>query len=451
MMAFVIVVIYLFLLALIRFKVKDKISRRLSLTYVTYWCLSIFLCNINPFDYFKVSSETYWLLLGHLVAFMIGFVILKPHNTLHIDKMYYYSVDKIVKNKLFLVVYLICLIFIFVLFYRQRMLIAIYTLGELRGDFMTSILADSGLAYLFYDIIGTAMFHFTLCLLSYMILFERRWFFIVLLFIYDLVWALVSGGRFQVMTMGFYLFSMILIADFIQSVKNKSISRYILSTKSKVSLFIFGVGLVLLLSIVSFMKQSTGSVDEEALVEGMSRLGMDLGEYSAGPIVAFDQGMKDSEIKPKKYQYGAATFCGADYFLYIALRKFGIHEKTSYDETTHVFQEALMNIAPDRGWNYAYTSCMYYYHDLGTFGIILFPFLFGIFTRLIIFRLYRSADLYNISLFTLTCYCLYLSVFSGYTHKMVVVFYVSLLLAMSVHTQNRQKRINQNLSRSHIK
>ena len=444
-MEFVIIITYLLILTLIHFKVKDTVSRRLSLTYVSYWVISLLLCYVNPFDYFKVSDSTYWLLLGHLVAFMIGFVLFKARNSINEINVSNFSVNKVTKNKLFIILFIICFVFVLVLFYRQRMLVALYTLGELRGDFMSMILADSGFAYLFYEIVGTGMFHFTLCLLSYMLLFERKWFWICILFVYDVIWAVVTGGRAQVMTLGFYFLSMYIIADYIQSIKNGTKSKYTFSTKAKLMISLFVIGLVLSLSIVSFMKQSTGDVDEEALVEGMSRLGMDIGEYSAGPIVAFDQGMKDSEIIPKKYQYGAATFCGTDYFLYIAFRRFGIHEKTSYDETTHVFQEALMKIAPDRGWNYAYTSCMYYYHDFGVLGVILISFLFGIITRRLISRLYVSADIYNIAFFTFVCFCLYMSVFSGYTHKMMVFFYVALLLVMSCYTQFRRKKLNQKL------
>lgn len=441
-MEYVIISVYILLIVLIKLEVKDQISRRLSFTYVSYWCISLFLCNINPFGYYKVSMNTYWLLLGHIIAFMIGFILIKPKSCFYVrNKLCFFSAEKVVRSELFIAFYLICLTFILVLFYRQRLLLAIYTFSEVRGDFMSMILEDSGLAYLFYEIVGMGFFHFTLCILSYMILFERRWVCIIMLFIYDVIWAIVTGGRAQVMTFGFYFLSLFIIANYIQSVKTGNISKYKLSTKAILIMFLSVIGMVFSLSIVSFMKESTGDINNEAISEGFSRLGMDLGEYSAGPIVAFDQGMKDSEILPKKFQYGAATFCGADYFLYIALRRFGIHEKSSYDETTHVFQEALMNISPDRGWNYAYTSCMYYYHDIGTYGVILIPFLFGLVTRKVISRLYKSADIYNIAFFSFVCFCLYMSVFSGYTHKMMVVFYLVTLLSMSFLYNHRHRKI----------
>lgn len=434
-----IVITYLFLLLLIWQRVKDKTSRLLSFAYVSYWCASLFLCEVNPFGYYKVSEYAYGVLMGHLIAFMGGFVIHKPKTEINFGRVQYYSVKRIINNKSFLSIYFVCIIFILVLYYRQRMLLALYTLSDLRGDFMSMILEGSGLSYLFYEIIGTGMFHFTLCLLSYMLFFERKWLYIAFIFLYDLVWALVSGGRAQVMTIGFYLFSMFLISDYVKSVKSGHYSRYNLSLRAKVTSLIFVVGLVGSMSIVSFMKQSTGKIDNEALFEGLSRLGMDLSEYSSGPIVAFDQGLKDSEIRPKKYQYGAATFCGADYFLYIALRRYGLHETSSYDQTTHVFQEAKMNVSRERAWNYAYTSCMYYYHDFGLMGIILISFLFGFITRRVISRLFVSADIYNIAFFTFVCFCLYMSVFSGYTHKMVVVFYVSALLVLSYNTNSHHR------------
>lgn len=434
-MALTITSIYILLLILIFGMIKDTASRRLSLTYVTYWCISLFLCAINPFRYYTVSNGTYWLLLGHIVAFMTGFVLVKPKVGCNFERMHFHSVVQIVKKKLFLALYFVCMVFILILFYRQRMLLALYTLGELRGDFMSMILEGSGLAYLFYEIVGMGMFHFTLCLLFYMILFERKWFYIAMLFIYDAVWAVVTGGRAQVITMGFYLLSMFIIGDYIQSVKTGYSTRYTLSFRAKIILVLFVVAMGVSMSIVTFMKHSTGTIDKEAFIDGLTELGMDFGEYSAGPIVAFDQGLKDSEVKPKEYQYGAATFCGADYFLYIMLRRFDLHTKSSYYKTTHVFQEALMRISPDRGWNYAYTSCMYYFHDMGVFGVLFIPFLFGFLTRKVVSRLYKSADPYNIAIFSFICFCMYMSVFSGYTQKMMVLFYVLLLLVMSYFTR----------------
>ena len=435
-MTFLIVFTYLILLLIIRKKVNDQISRRLVFVYVTYWCASLFLCRINPFDFFEVSDVTYVLLLLHLVTFMIGFIIFKPTVQKDIYNLSIQSVGKIVRNKLFIVSYIICIIFILVLFYRQRMLLAIYTMSEMRGDFMDMILENNKIAYFFYNTIATGMFHFVLCLIGYMFLFERKWKYIVFLSLYPLIWAIVSGGRNQFMAFGFYGFSMWLIADYWQSVKNGYKSLYKISFKGKLFLLSFVVCMFLGMTIVTFLKNSTGKIDKDAIIESMSDLGMNFGEYSAGPIVAFDSGLHNRTYS-KQWYYGAATFSGTDYLLYVLLRQFGFQPTASIDTTTSLLQNDIIPIAPDRNWNYAYTSCMHYYFDFGVWGIVLLPILFGFLTRTLIMKLYNSLNIYNIAIVTFVSFCLYMTVFSGYLHKMITLLYIFVLLVLSKY----QKRL----------
>ena len=435
---------YIIFLFLIRQSIKDKISKRLAFVYISYWCLSLFLCKTNPFGYYKVADDTYILLILHLVSFFIGFILYRPRFRREVYSNKLPIAVKLIKNRLFIVSYLICLGFVLVLFYRQRMLIELYTLGEMRGDFMDLILEGSGGAYLFYHLPANIMYHIITCFLTYMILFERNYKCMFFLSPYAIMWTLLGGGRAQVMNYGFYLISMWMIADYLQSVKDGYKSKYRFSLKGKILLVIFGAGLVLSMSMVSFMKRSTGKIDSDAIKMGFEKLMMDFGEYSAGPIVAFDIGRNDKEIMSKEYQYGAGTFSGLDYFLFISFRKFGIHEKTSYYLTTSLLQNKHRNIAPDRGWNYAYTSCMYYYYDFGAYGVLFIPLILGYLTRKLISRLYLEVNLYNIAIFTFICFCIYWSVFSGYLHKMVTPFYLMVLIFIPKLCKG-EKRVNNNL------
>lgn len=439
-MEYVITISYLFLLSIVWIRVRDVISRRLIFVYLTYWFASLFLCQLNPFGYYSVKVRTYWLLIFHLVTFVIGYVLYSPSKLPRYSSFVKFDFLGIVKNPIFLFLYTICLIFVSVLFYRQRVLVALYTLGDIRGDFMDMILEGSGSAYLFYHIFATGMYHICMTLVTYMIFFDRKWKYLAILLPYIVMWIILGGGRAQVMNLGWYVLSFFFIADHLKSVKSGIKTKYHLSLKSKVILLMFGVSLIISMSIVSFMKRSTGEVDKEAFIEGFNDLVMDFGEYSAGPIVAFDIGMKDKGIMSKEYQYGAATFSGFDYFLYIVLRRFGIHETNSYDVTTHVLQNDHRNIAPDRGWNYAYTSCMYYYYDFGSLGVVVLPLILGFFTRKLAMRLYRIVDIYSIAIFEFVCFCMYFSVFSGYLHKMITPIYLFTMLFMSNYLWRKRKR-----------
>ena len=430
-----IVITYLFLLVLIRRLLRDKISRKLAFIYVSYWCVSLFLCIINPFGFFEVADETYFLLLLHLVSFMIGFILCRPTMYKKSCNLLIPNVSKIVSNKIFILLYLICLIFLLVLFSRLRMLLAIYTFSEMRHDFIDMILENNKIAYFFYNTIAIGMFHFVLCLIAYMFFFEKKWKYIAFLSLYPLIWTIVSGGRNQVMSLGFYGLSIWMIADYLQSVKNGYKSRYTISYKGKVFLFSIMICMFVGMTIVTFLKKNTGKMDKDAFIESMSDLGMNFGEYSAGPIVAFDLGLHNRTYS-KQWYYGSATFSGTDYFFYIFLRKLGFHPKASMESTSSVLQNDVILIAPDRYWNYAYTSCMYYYFDFGVLGILFLPILFGFLTRKLIIRLYNSVDIYNIAIISFISFCLFMTVFSGFLHKMITPLYLFVLSILS-HYQRR--------------
>ena len=438
-MSFVILVVYVFLLVFITNIIRDKISRLLILVYISFWCGSLLLCHINPFEYYEVSGMTYLILLGHVVAFAFGFIIPKIRNQdICILNKIPIDISKILKSKLFLIIYILNTLFIINLLIKQRQLLTIYSLSEIRGDFMDLVMESNGGTYLFYNIISSCFFQFSLCLNTYMLFFDRKWKYIIMLSVYIIIFAMMGGGRNGFMILGYYCFSFWLVSDYIQSVNVGRKISFRFPTRIKILLGFVAVIAVVAMTAITALRSGHMDLDKDAFNEGFAELGEKFGEYSAGPIVAFDIAVQDKSFNKEKY-FGRATFGGCDYFLYIIFHRFGIYNKTVYHTTTSILQNEGINIASDRRWNYAYTSCIYYFYDFGIIGVLLMPFFLGYIVRRFIIRLYKKSTIYDIAIFTFICYCIYMSFFSWYLHKMMVVLYFMILMILSHHKNNKQR------------
>lgn len=433
-MLLAIIVIYILLLALVRNRIKDSISRSIAYIYISYWILSIFVSKINPYDYYVVRDSTYVLLLLHVVAFVIGLIIVRNRKRLFSFALSKgYSVMHLVKNPLFVVFFLICFVFIISLFLKQYAMLAVYSLSDVRGDFMELILEDSGIAYLFYNIICTSMYFFALTVAVYMFFFERKWSIILPLFAYVLLYSFLGGGRNQIMTIGYFVLGVLIMSNYINSAKCGFPFEYKLPRVTKFIILSLGVLMIMVMSMLSAIRSDESGSVSEILATGIKDLGETLIEYSTGPIVAFDLATNKAYNMNlvNGYHYGTATFCGFDYFMYMFLHKFGLRKQSSYHTTTTVLQNEYITISSDRGWNYAYTSCMYYYYDFGPIGVILIPFFLGIIARRLIIRIYDGLNIYDIAIVLFVCFCLFMSVFSGYLHKMMTIMYFLVLLFLS--------------------
>lgn len=195
--------------------------------------------------------------------------------------------------------------------------------------------------------------------------------------IYVVLYSTIGGGRLQFMTIGYYFLGILILANLLQSAKVGFNAKYVISTKLKLLIPCAVIALVVAMSMTTALRNGYSGLSSEAFKEGGKELGNSFCEYSVGPIVAYDLAMTDRNINKNKLHYGAATISGFDYLLFIIFHRFGIKEYSSYHTTTTVLQNEYAKIAPDRGWNYAYTSCMYYYYDFGLIGVLFLPFIFG--------------------------------------------------------------------------
>lgn len=428
-MDFIILLVFLLIILIINKKVKDRVSRLIIFIYISYWCISLLLCYYNPYGLYRVNNSTYFILIIHLFAFLIGFIIVKP------GKLNYQRVNlditKLLQNWIFIALFLSCFIFSVTFLIKQREALAYYSVSEIRGDITELLLEGNTGLNSFYGLVVTPMFHFCLCLASYMIFFYRRWMIIICLVIFASSFALLTGGRNQFMTFIYYVIGIYIIANLIRSALNGKDTIFIFGKNLKIYSVFF---VIICIAGMTSLTQLRKNIDDP--VEAMESLGQSFVDYSTASFVALDYAFKNENVYFKKCYYGIATFSGSEKVFSRFFSRFTGSKSESISESTSGYiQNNRISIGPDRDWNYAYTSCIYYYWDFGLLGIIIYPFILGFAVRRIIRFLYSGVNIYSIAAFTFCTFCMYMSVFSGVLHKRFVLLYFAILLLLSYKTK----------------
>ena len=192
------------------------------------------------------------------------------------------------------------------------------------------------------------------------------------------------------------------------------------------------------------MANITANRKNVSFEEGTRSLNETFLSYSVWPFRAFDYALSHDYIgKAGGYQYGRASFCGMDFLLSSFLKRFGIKYQSSREITNGYLQGTQIAISKDKTMNYSYTNAIYHYYDFGVIGIIIFPFLFGLFCRYVIKRFYKERSLSLLAILTFLYFIAMHTVFSWYFNKPFTLLYIILLLIVSNHT-NSKIRINRN-------
>ena len=70
-----IVLFFLLMVVLVWFLVRDKLSQKTIIAYLSWWSLWLVISTLNPFGVFPVANRVYLLLLLNVFMFTLGFVL----------------------------------------------------------------------------------------------------------------------------------------------------------------------------------------------------------------------------------------------------------------------------------------------------------------------------------------------------------------------------------------
>lgn len=391
--------------------------------------LSVF----NPSGLYVVSTRAYFLLLVHLLMFVLGYAII-PRQLFKIPATSgRYSVESICKSKFFWVLFWGVFLFGISTLINQRAALALYTTGNIKVDPMNLLFEGSRLRYYFYDLVCIPFYYFSMALFSFLFFYQKeKTIEKVQLLLLIVVYSLIGGGRVTIIMILFYFIFFIIAGDRIRA-SNREIK------KRKISLRTIVLSTILVLSLFGGMayvtyvgKNGLEGFNQKELVETSSDVMDQIVIYSLGPFRAFDYALNHPEVYFNSgYHFCRATFCGLDYFLSLVLGVFGIKIFPINYVSLSIMQENPIQVGNGIGFNYAYTSVIYPYIDLGFIGVCFYGLLFGYLCRFIIFKAYKKSSFYYLALLSFIFYMLMYTVFSNLFNKDFAVLYIILLLLMA--------------------
>lgn len=408
-------------------------SKGVIVCFLGYWSLSLVLSTFNPSRLYDVSASTYFILLLHLLLFVVGFSIIPPKSfKVHLNAGRY-DVSSICNSWLFWVLFLVIVLFGVHLLITQSAVLAFYSTGNIKTDKLELLFEGSRLKYYFYDLICTPFFYFSMALFSYLLFYQKRMIHVKLaLLTLIIIYSFIGGGRATVMLIVFFLLFFYFSGNRIHT-SNSEV------TPIKITLKSFLLGFLIVGVIVSGMVYVTyigqhglNGVDIQEFQETSGEFANQIIVYSLGPFRAFDYALNHPLLYFNSgYHFCRVTFSGLDYFLSLVSGVLGFPFTPINTISLSILQGNDIMVGHDLGFNFAYTSVIFPYMDLGIAGVCIYGLLFGYLSRKFILLSYKKSSFYYLALLGFVFYMLMYTIFSNGLNKDYAILYIALLLYLA--------------------
>lgn len=402
MITIVIVVVGIFLFHLIRSMQIDMTSRRMLMLFVVYWFVSLILASLQVFGMREVGAITFIILVLGVLSFSIGFIIpaMKRSSKLELVREdVSFQIEGLINNVFFRVVIIVASVYIFTLLATFFQTLLFYgSLSDVRTDYYSKELYGP----LFVKIntfILRPLYLVVLPVFAYQLLYKRNWLCLIMGF-YLFGYESLGGGRigYVRIALGVAFIAYCLLRTF----KNNKRQGYTIVAVG--AILLFG-----LLSVVSAARKGEVGFGSSARQIGSEVALEHLVTYTAGPIAAFDYYLENDLIHKVLggYQYGNVTLTPLISFVNLFSSRLGVSFNKSADELIVYKQETMIDLAPDINyWNALYTANVYYYSDFGVFGVILFPFLYGLLISWLLSKVYKYRSLPLVMILSFCMWCM---------------------------------------------
>lgn len=433
--------------------ISDKFSRIVVFLTLIVWMLGLFLSACRVYDFYEISEQAYIYYFLSIIMFMLGVISL---NSLFpkTDFKYWnspafninsFDVNTVINNKFFRYTFIISFVEILYLATTQWQVIVLQgSIGSLKVNMFELVFHGNSVLYFIYQAVCFPVFYLVLVIESILILQQKKdWIKIAIFGVFIIAFCFVGGKR------GYYSqFLMYFIFIFIFKYKQliNTSARDVVKKRNVIKLaIVFGIAF--------FGASLTTSMYDEDGGGNVREAGNDLVRqvvsYKVGPLVAFDKALeKDYLGSIGGYQYGRATLGGAiDYYGCSILSMAGIKVRQVRDITMSPLQNNFIFVGKDNTMNFAYTSLIYFYFDLGVFGIIIFSFMFGMIVRYCVFYLKKKRTIGSVLLVTfmcLACQSFFASWVNIALYTQFLIVYAVVLSKKEIAFRKHQLRVNAN-------
>lgn len=432
-MSLIVIIVYIFILVLILRGTYnlDRFSRLFLTAFCVYWAVALCLSLFSMGGLSVPKTETILILVLGVLSFIFGFKRITINSAYDIEGSYrlHDELQRFLNNKVFFGIVLLTSLYtasLYLRFIDVVVLQQISSTSEVRSMFWGDESIYGPLFKTLNDIYLSWFIHIARPLMCYALVYKRnKTFWPLLLFCFT--YSGLSGGRIDYV---FTILPLILVFGYFKEYNGNG------SKKSKrVLLGTVGVVLFLLISWVSLLRSDSSSGG--VLDAGTDVATEQIATYSAGPTVAFDYAINHDRVRMLNgYKYGRLTLWSYISPITFILYKAGQYatSKGAMEDFTYYKQIEKVDIGIN--WNALYTWNLYFYCDLGVVGVILFNFLFGLFIRYLIKRMYKLESICSYLLCSMYISMALLSPVDLFGYFSLMLLYVFIMFWKD---RNRQK------------
>lgn len=417
-MLYVILFSFSFLCIFVNRLVLDKLSRRIILSFLMIWFISLSISTFNLYDLYPVSIETYTIMLINILGFVLGFVSVKIEKSKFINSgndLLSGDIASLLNSRSFFV-FFVCGIILVYSFLRNYFTEMTYSAFDRVESVELSILGSNKIVALFFMYLAAPLFYFANAILAYSLIFYRKFFISILLYLYIIIFALIGGGR----TAFIVIFIALCLVLFLGS--NYKI-RKLIAPIAVLFLLVY-----VIMSYLTAIREGILDLDWYAFETGSDILNKHFVTYVTLPFRLFDYALNHDYLhKLGGYYWGLSSFDGINLYMSIFLRFFSIDLDQISLKTTAYLQDTWIAVGRDDVANYAYTNAIYHYLDFGVIGVFIIPFLFSRLVRLVIRELYIHKSIFALALLFYLYFVMVHSVFSWHLNKLYSLPYIVLM------------------------
>lgn len=400
---------------------KNKFARRVSLLFFLIWCFLLILSIFNPNNLKPVSPVAYLYISTFVLMVLTGLNFYNvSENTGKISS--YNTIpsafNHIATNKWMLTVLIIADLFLIFFCFQLRDLLEKMSALDYRntGGLQNFLFDGNSIIGLTYTFLVTPMTFFSNIFLAYLILFNRKAIFPIILYaIFIVLRSYLEGQRSGLVDVFIFIaFFIFCCPFFISDKKNKKTVR----VKMIKNIFFIGIISLAAFSILSFMTNQRLHNENEfsmnAVSDGANDTFNHLLIYSIGPFRALDYAIDNNYIgRLHGYAFGRSTFGFVDYSLQLILNNLGIKYNTANGHIYKLLQDNWISIPND--FNFAYTAIFNFYIDFGFLGVLIIPFILGALVKILIIKFTNTCN--PITLLAIA-YLFYVLINSYFTWRM---------------------------------
>lgn len=417
-MLLIVLLAFIIVLAIIHTQCKEKLSRQFIMAFIIYWFLVLGVSTFNPFGLYNVSVYSYILQIIFILSVVIGFSCQKYYDE---GRYSNYSIS-LFGSKTFKVVVAIGIVIVLSMYRFKSQIMSLNDMdsGYFRMDFFEIMFSENPMLLYTYYLFLYPLYFFLMSLVSYSIFFDRNWIRILYYMLYLLPFMSLGEGRMAYMIFGIYL----LFSFYIYLEQNATF---------KISKRIYIIGLLMVATLYLFMAQVTSNrVGTGTFKEGANELNSTIVSYSVLPMRTFDYAVNNDYInKSGGYHLGRASICGFDFLLSSFGKRVGIKFQSVREDTNGLLQNVPVPVSSSLNANYSFTAAIYPYFDFGFIGIIIVPFIFGLFCKNSLIKMQKQFNIYSFALCGFLFFILLHTPFSWYFNKLFTIPYIAFLCYMS--------------------